>query len=187
MVLEKLIMSGHSHGGAAALRISSSDKRVKCCAVFDPWLVPLKNGIEDGSFDTYTQDSIFIINNESFLPTSWELFWPQLNLQYTNKRLLDLVPKQIKLMHALHKTGNHNCQSDSVVIWPFEAYLEETFKQSKLTPLNFIDIMFSNFWMALVFLDKTGFGSETIDMAPIKRGLEPFLAKQEIEISIDRT
>jgi dienelactone hydrolase len=54
MRLDKLIMSGHCHGGAAALRISSSDDRVKCCVAFDPWLVPLKNDIEDGSFDTYT-------------------------------------------------------------------------------------------------------------------------------------
>lgn len=54
MMLAKLIMAGHSHGGAGALRIASSDRRVKCCVAFDPWLVPLKNDIEDGSFDTYT-------------------------------------------------------------------------------------------------------------------------------------
>jgi hypothetical protein len=70
-----------------------------------------------------------------------------------------------------------------VVIWPFEAYLEETFKKFKLTPLNFIEIMFSNFWMALRFLESTGFGSETINMTPINKGLKPFLEQQQIEVS----
>lgn len=43
-------MSGHSMGGATALRVGNSDKRVNSVLVNDPWLFPLKNEIKDGSF-----------------------------------------------------------------------------------------------------------------------------------------
>ena len=39
--LSKLVMSGHSMGGATALRVGNSDKRVKGILLNDPWLAPL--------------------------------------------------------------------------------------------------------------------------------------------------
>ena len=36
-----LVVAGHSMGGATALRVLNSDKRVKCMFTFDPWLSPI--------------------------------------------------------------------------------------------------------------------------------------------------
>ena len=39
--LDKLIVAGHSMGGATAIRVGAADPRVKCVLTFDPWLLSL--------------------------------------------------------------------------------------------------------------------------------------------------
>ena len=34
----KLIIGGHSYGGVTAIAVAWRDKRVKACAVLDPWM-----------------------------------------------------------------------------------------------------------------------------------------------------
>jgi predicted dienelactone hydrolase len=43
--LNKLIMAGHSMGGATALRIANSEPRAKCVLTHDPWLLPINREI----------------------------------------------------------------------------------------------------------------------------------------------
>ena len=43
--MNKLIMAGHSMGGATAILSGWNDKRVKCVLVLDPWLSPLRDEI----------------------------------------------------------------------------------------------------------------------------------------------
>ena len=43
----KLVVAGHSMGGATALRVGHSDDRVKCTLTHDPWLTPIHKEIFD--------------------------------------------------------------------------------------------------------------------------------------------
>jgi len=43
--LDKLVVAGHSLGGCTALRVGSSDKRVKATLTNDPWLMPISEEI----------------------------------------------------------------------------------------------------------------------------------------------
>ena len=52
--LEKLTVSGHSMGGATALRVGHSDRRVKCILTHDPWLLPVNKEIFEGTLNGFT-------------------------------------------------------------------------------------------------------------------------------------
>jgi cephalosporin-C deacetylase-like acetyl esterase len=39
--MDKLIVSGHSFGGATAIKTGWEDNRVKCVLTMDPWLLPI--------------------------------------------------------------------------------------------------------------------------------------------------
>ena len=54
--LQKLLMTGHSMGGATALRVGNSDKRVKSILTHDPWLAPLSQEIVEGTFNGFTSE-----------------------------------------------------------------------------------------------------------------------------------
>ncbi len=54
--LGKLIMAGQSFGGATALRVGNSERRVKGVLLQDPWLAPLSDEIYVGSFDGFSED-----------------------------------------------------------------------------------------------------------------------------------
>jgi pimeloyl-ACP methyl ester carboxylesterase len=53
LLLDKLVMAGHSMGGATALKVGNTDERVKCTLLNDPWLVPLDEDIKDGSLSKF--------------------------------------------------------------------------------------------------------------------------------------
>jgi alpha-beta hydrolase superfamily lysophospholipase len=38
----KLIVAGHSMGGATAIKVASREFRARCCLTLDPWMFPLK-------------------------------------------------------------------------------------------------------------------------------------------------
>jgi len=62
----KLVMAGHSMGGTTALRVGNSDDRVSCVLTHDPWLFPLYKEILNGSFCSFTDKNMFILNTSSF-------------------------------------------------------------------------------------------------------------------------
>ena len=43
--LEKIIVGGHSFGGATALKTGWVDKRVNCVLTLDPWMLPIHKEI----------------------------------------------------------------------------------------------------------------------------------------------
>lgn len=45
--MDKLIVAGHSFGGATAIKTGWEDNRVKCVLTMDPWLLPLKKTLEN--------------------------------------------------------------------------------------------------------------------------------------------
>jgi len=45
--MDKLIVAGHSFGGAIAIKTGWEDTRVKCVLTMDPWLLPLKKTLEN--------------------------------------------------------------------------------------------------------------------------------------------
>ena len=48
--VDDVVAAGHSLGGATALVLGESDIRVKAVVTLDPWLVPLKEIIEQKKF-----------------------------------------------------------------------------------------------------------------------------------------
>lgn len=59
---EKLTVAGHSFGGATALKVAQSDKRVKCVLTHDPWMFPIK----DQKFDYPKELKVFLLNTFNF-------------------------------------------------------------------------------------------------------------------------
>ena len=65
--MDKLIVAGHSFGGATALKTGWEDKRIKCILTMDPWLLPIKKTIENPKYKGFNKDlNILIINSEGF-------------------------------------------------------------------------------------------------------------------------
>ena len=52
LATEKLIMSGHSFGGATALLVGNTDPRVKSVVTHDPWMYPITPDCDAGGFKT---------------------------------------------------------------------------------------------------------------------------------------
>ena len=71
MDIGKLVMAGHSMGGATALRVGESDERVRCVVTHDPWLTPLHKEISAGTFTRYRKEqSVLLLNTEKFMEVS---------------------------------------------------------------------------------------------------------------------
>jgi alpha-beta hydrolase superfamily lysophospholipase len=68
--LDKLIVSGHSMGGATALRVGNSDERVKGVLTNDPWLMPISEDITTDKLNFRSGQHVFIANSEHFLKLS---------------------------------------------------------------------------------------------------------------------
>lgn len=65
--LPKLVMAGHSMGGAASIRVGHSDPRVKCILTHDPWLMPVHKEIYAKKIGSMGKDkSYFVLNTETF-------------------------------------------------------------------------------------------------------------------------
>ena len=43
--IDKLVVSGHSFGGATALKVSHTDRRSKAVLTMDPWFFPFKKDL----------------------------------------------------------------------------------------------------------------------------------------------
>ena len=168
--LEKLVMAGQSFGGAAALKASHDDARIKCCATWDPWICPLKDEIFDGSFSRFVQQQFFIIYNDNFCEESWKPFYPEYNPWATKERLLELLPKTAHVEHSIMTGSKHDYQTDLILAWPFESYMELLGKL-RLPPANFADMYMSYTWMTLRFLHQSGFHDGTIDIGTVNKRL----------------
>jgi len=59
--LDKLIMAGHSMGGATAIRVGEADPRVKCVLTFDPWLLGLSKEIISKKLKGLNKDQAFLL------------------------------------------------------------------------------------------------------------------------------
>ena len=71
--MDKLIVAGHSFGGATAIKTGLKDRRVKCVLTMDPWFLPIKKTIENPQFKGFGKDFKFlIINSEDFTAVNHE-------------------------------------------------------------------------------------------------------------------
>ena len=71
--MDKLIVAGHSFGGATAIKTAWEDKRVKCVLTMDPWLLPIKKTIESQTYKGFDKDvKVLIINSEGFIAVDHE-------------------------------------------------------------------------------------------------------------------
>jgi pimeloyl-ACP methyl ester carboxylesterase len=59
----KIILSGHSFGGAAAFELAARDRRISSLLLFDPWFYPLSEELINNAD---IEATIFCINSESF-------------------------------------------------------------------------------------------------------------------------
>ena len=65
--LNKLVMAGHSMGGATAIRVGEADPRVKCVLTFDPWLLALSKEILGKRLKGLNKDQAFLLlNSDTF-------------------------------------------------------------------------------------------------------------------------
>ena len=66
-------MSGHSMGGATALKVGSSDPRIKIVLTFDPWLGPLNKDISNDkvTLGLANKKAVYLLNTSSFLDKNW--------------------------------------------------------------------------------------------------------------------
>lgn len=67
MVLEALMVAGHSTGGTTALQTANDDKRVKYGLSHDPWMFPLRDAIKDNKLSGFHSEQAFCsVNNYHF-------------------------------------------------------------------------------------------------------------------------
>lgn len=65
--MDKLIVAGHSFGGATAIKAGWEDDRVKCVLTLDPWLLPIQKTIDSPTYKGLDKDlKVLIINSEGF-------------------------------------------------------------------------------------------------------------------------
>ena len=63
----KIIMAGHSMGGATAIKVGSNNSSINCVLTHDPWLLPIHKEIYNNILRGYTSDKcVFLLNTESF-------------------------------------------------------------------------------------------------------------------------
>lgn len=97
LALDRLVMAGHSMGGATALRVANSDPRVKCILTHDPWLAPMTEEIRSGSFCNFSQEAILLFNNHNFIHEEGK-----------NLLLHELIPSTVLKEHAILHGASHN-------------------------------------------------------------------------------
>jgi len=103
--LDKLIMSGHSMGGATAIRVGASDNRVKCVLVNDPWLMPIREEIKTKSFTFRAEQSLYIANTSNFLT--------DFGIVNDNKLLIAQLKASSEIVQTNHCSHDH--QADRVI------------------------------------------------------------------------
>jgi platelet-activating factor acetylhydrolase len=97
--MDKLIVAGHSFGGATAIKTGWEDKRVKCVLTMDPWLLPIKKTIEDKSYKGFNKDlKLQIINSEGFIAADYDKNLA--GLQTLAKGVVD--HESISILHSGH-------------------------------------------------------------------------------------
>ena len=64
--VDDVVAAGHSLGGATALVVGESDKRVKAVVTMDPWLIPLKEMIEQKKFTNLSKKPTLSVKSEYF-------------------------------------------------------------------------------------------------------------------------
>jgi cephalosporin-C deacetylase-like acetyl esterase len=64
--LDKLVITGHSFGGMAAIATARLDKRIKACVTLDPWLFAYHKEINEKDF--YLDIPFFAVCTEDFHP-----------------------------------------------------------------------------------------------------------------------
>lgn len=63
----KIVMAGHSMGGATALRVGSNNTKINCVLTNDAWLLPLHKELYNNIHRGYNdKKSVFLINTETF-------------------------------------------------------------------------------------------------------------------------
>lgn len=145
LLLDSLVLAGHSMGGSTALKVANQDRRVKCCLTMDPWLVPLKAEIESGELTNFSQKAIFMINNKTFIRTydpKWREFNPQ---AFKNRLLHELIPKSVLREHAILHGAEHIYQIDYIVMLILDFKIGDIFR-AKLPPTNFVQLHQLNVW-----------------------------------------
>ena len=66
MDYNRLIVAGHSMGGATALKVASKEFRARCCLTLDPWMFPLQKDIKEGKLKIANHVPVFLANTSSF-------------------------------------------------------------------------------------------------------------------------
>jgi len=120
----KLVMAGHSMGGATALRVGHSDPRVSCVLTHDPWLFPVHKEIEEGSLNGFKDKFMFVLNSYSFLGFMKGFDGPKIH----NTLISSLESSKIEDIVINH--CHHFHQNDTVGLNPFET------EQSQLLRLS---------------------------------------------------
>ena len=152
LILDKLIMSGHSMGGATALRVGNSDKRVKCILVNDPWLTPIKDEIKAKKFTFKAEQSLYITNTETF---------------HTDTKCIDtnciliqnLTPSHLEILQTNHCIHTH--QNDKAITETFR--LEWKTWLTIPRPYGYL-LHQLHIWMWLSFLHRTGYHDGTFSL-----------------------
>uniref|UniRef100_A0A0K8TC63 1-alkyl-2-acetylglycerophosphocholine esterase n=2 Tax=Lygus hesperus TaxID=30085 RepID=A0A0K8TC63_LYGHE len=94
--LERLVMMGHSFGGATTLLTMANDTRIKCGVILDGWMYPIKDEPLD------IKGPLYFINSQTFHIES--------NIQSLEK-LINANPESREVVTIRHST--HETQTDT--------------------------------------------------------------------------
>ena len=65
IAFKKLVITGHSYGGATAVYVASSDTRVKACATLDMGTLPIYQKIDSG--EIFLKHPALFLNTEGVM------------------------------------------------------------------------------------------------------------------------
>lgn len=105
---DKVIVMGHSFGGATALATSYEDKRVKNCVMLDPWLYMMK----EEELQRKVPCNMMVLESES-----WNSVFPVMGVTKRNQLLMESQRGGDKLaLYTIVKTSDHISFTDMPIL-----------------------------------------------------------------------
>ena len=106
--LNKLIMAGHSMGGAAAVRTAEADQRVKCLLTLDAWTWPVSREIGSDSYEGMKERDlpVFLLNTGSFFPYCNQID-KKFDAKKCHERLRDVVMSDCQVQDIILEGAHH--------------------------------------------------------------------------------
>lgn len=156
----KIVMAGHSMGGATALRVGSNNTKINCVLTNDAWLLPINKELYNNTTRGYNdKKSVFLLNTETFHD-----FTKVIDHAHCHSYLRDYTLKRCKSVEEVKIiNAQHTHQTDKAILNSYEI----EWQQWNQKPLDRHMVPQLHAWLWLRFMDRVGYNNGSFNVKEI--------------------